>query len=94
MAGQQSTPTMSKTGQLTSCQRHQRPVIGAACQLVEHVEPLPHCLPEHLAQNLVHLADLLPSSSVPTCPHRNALDIKWSPGPGCAISTYKAWAWI
>jgi len=29
-------------------------------ELVEHVEPLPHRLPENLAQDLVHLVTFLP----------------------------------
>jgi hypothetical protein len=46
---------MRQSGQLSARDRQQRAVVGAVCQLVEHVEPLPHCLPEDLAQNLVHL---------------------------------------
>lgn len=56
MSGEQSTPAVGQTRQLASCHRQQRPVIGAARQLVEHVEPVPHGLPENLTQNPVHLA--------------------------------------
>ena len=56
MGSEQSPPPMGQSGQLTACDRQQRTIVGAVCQLVEHVEPLPHSLPEDLAQNLVHLA--------------------------------------
>ena len=56
MRSEQSPPAMGQSGQLTACDRQQRTIVGAVCQLVEHVEPLPHSLPEDLAQNLVHLA--------------------------------------
>jgi hypothetical protein len=56
MSSKQSTPAMGQTGQLTAGDRKQGAIIGAACQLIEHVEPLPHCLLEHPTQNLVHLA--------------------------------------
>ncbi len=55
VGSEQSTPPVGQTRQLASCHGQQRPVIGAAHQLVEHVEPVPHRLPENLAQNLVHL---------------------------------------
>lgn len=64
MSHKQSAPRMGQTGQLATRHRHQRPIITAACQLVERVEPLPHCLPEDLAQNLVHLATF-PTSRCP-----------------------------
>jgi hypothetical protein len=84
---------MGQTGQLTASHRQQRSVISAACQLVEHVEPLPHCLPEHLAQNLIHLAALLPYQPVRDRPHaENVLHTRQHTGPSCASSTYKAWA--
>ena len=56
MGGEQRPPPMGQSGQLTACYRQQRAIVGVVCQLVEHVEPLPHSLPEDLAQNLVHLA--------------------------------------
>jgi len=56
MRSEQSPPPMGQSGQLTACGRQQRTIVGTVCQLVEHVEPLPHSLPEDLAQNLVHLA--------------------------------------
>ncbi len=34
--------------------------VGVGGELVEHVEPLPHRLPENLAQDLVHLVTFLP----------------------------------
>jgi len=58
MGGEQGAPPMGQPGQLTARQRQQRPIIGPPCQLVEHVEPLPHCPLEHLAQNLVHALHL------------------------------------
>ncbi len=64
MGGEQSTPPVGQTRQLASCHRKQRPVIGAARQLVEHVEPVPHRLPEDLAQNPVHLATFLAAHRV------------------------------
>ncbi len=62
MSSEQSTPAMSQPGQLATRHRDQRAVIGAAGELVEHVEPIPHCLPEHPAQNLIHLAAFPPPS--------------------------------
>ena len=56
---------MGQTGQLTTRQRQQRPVISTACQLLDHVEPLPHCPLEDLAQSLVHLATFPPSRPRP-----------------------------
>jgi hypothetical protein len=46
---------MRQSGQLSARDRQQGTVVGAVRQLVEHIEPFPHCLPEDLAQNLVHL---------------------------------------
>jgi hypothetical protein len=55
MRGEESAPPMSQAGQFTACDRQERPVVRVACQLVEHVEPVPHSLPEDLTQHLVHL---------------------------------------
>jgi hypothetical protein len=55
MGGEQSAPSMRQSGQLATHEGNERAVVGVAGQLIEHVEPLPHRLPEDLAQNLVHL---------------------------------------
>jgi hypothetical protein len=77
MSSEQSTPAMGQTGQLAARHRHQRAVIGAAGEPIEHVKPIPHCLPEHLAQNLIHLAAFPPPSRPRT--ENNVRDMRfWS----------------
>ena len=85
MGSEQGAPSMGQARQLTARQRQQRPIIGSAYQLVEHVEPLPHCPLEHLAQNLVHALHL-PAVQVAyqQCPRHEALI--------APSSTYKVWS--
>jgi hypothetical protein len=61
MSGEESSPPLRQTRQLTARQGQQRLIISASHQLLEHVQPLPHRLLEHPAQNLVHLATFLSS---------------------------------
>jgi hypothetical protein len=66
MSSEQSSPRMGQTGQLAARHRQQGPIVCPARQLIEHVETLPHCFPEDLAQNLVHLS----SAILPGCTGR------------------------
>jgi hypothetical protein len=97
---EQSAPPMGQTGQLTARQRQQGPIIGVAYQLLEHVEPLPHCLPEDLTQNLVHLANLpavqavyLMIMSATRGPGRDQLNLRTvraGLNPSCAVLRRRA----
>jgi len=61
VGSEQSTPPGGQPGQLTTRHRQQRPVVGVARQLVKHVKPIPHPLPQDLTQNPLHLATFPPS---------------------------------
>ena len=60
MCRKQRPPAVGEPRYLGACHRHQGLCVGVGRELVEHVEPLPHRLPENLAQDVVHLVAFLP----------------------------------